>query len=216
MTDCDEIQLLLGAVQDGEAEPHEMALVDAHLDRCPACPAALRSYEALGVALRELPGFPIPRQFAQNVTKRLTRLQGGGRWRLAQLGRSLGAFGSALEIAGVAAVAAIVTVLVATPYLHSSGLRMHPVQGAAQSPISSTAQAVAIQPVGLAKGAGQADEFRQAEVQNVAGKIEDADAAATLDTQEMVSALGGGSGPSVAVWNEPRTDTTVVWIPDQR
>jgi hypothetical protein len=35
------------------------------------------------------------------------------------------------------------------------------------------------------------------------------------ESQELISQLGGGDSPSVAVWNEPRTGTTVVYIPDQ-
>ena len=34
------------------------------------------------------------------------------------------------------------------------------------------------------------------------------------DSQAIISRLEADS-PSVAVWSEPRTDTTVIWVPDQ-
>ncbi|HXR25668.1 MAG TPA: hypothetical protein VN742_09935, partial [Candidatus Binataceae bacterium] len=49
---------------------------------------------------------------------------------------------------------------------------------------------------------------------NLASVVDQGKVKAASDMQEMLSDLGAGQSPSVAVWNEPRTDTTVVWVPD--
>src|SRR6185437_9092687 len=107
MTDCGEIHLLLGPYADGEVEPHEIAVVEAHLAGCAVCPSALSDYRALGAGLRELPPPLVPPDFARIVTKRIARLYGGWRVRLAQFRESVGA------------LAALLTVFVAEPYMRT-------------------------------------------------------------------------------------------------
>ena len=159
MTDCNEIRPLLSAYLDGEAAPHELAVIEAHLPGCDACAAALAGYDALG------------------------------------------ALGAALEIAGVAAVTATLTLFIVEPYLRN--LDFH-------RPATAVVQLASRD---SSHSAPPADETR---LHAVMGNLQDADTDAALDSQELMSALGGGVGPSIAVWNEPRSDTTVVWVPDQR
>jgi len=224
MTDCGEIHLLLGPYADGEVEPHEIAVVEAHLAGCAVCPSALSDYRALGAGLRELPPPLVPPDFARIVTKRIARLYGGWRVRLAQFRESMGALGAAFEVVAVGAVAALLTVFVAEPYMrtlsfhHRAAQPMQLAHHSVTPPVvlastSRTAQHIRARPVQSPQDLAGQTFAGQSFAGQVAGDVADADAAAALDSQEVVSALGGGVGPSVAVWNEPRTDTTVVWVP---
>jgi hypothetical protein len=48
---------------------------------------------------------------------------------------------------------------------------------------------------------------------NVVGAPQ-AEETVAADSQAIISRLEADS-PSVAVWSEPQTDTTVIWVPDQ-
>jgi hypothetical protein len=188
-----------------------MEEVAFHLVECPACKKALDDYRSLGEALRTFAPVPDLGGFVQAVTARLPPRHS---WRaqLAGFWSSMGAFGSALQVAGVAALAAVLTLLITEPYLQRINFSR---EGA-----SSTTQVARIEPASPPLHAttppvSPAATYVSAN-QDVLGELRHADATATRESEELLSELSGGSGPSVAVWNEPRTDTTVIWVPDQR
>ncbi len=212
---CSKIRLLLGPFDDGELGPHEMEEVAFHLVECPDCKASLDDYRSLGETLRTFAPTPSLDGFVQAVTARLESPRSSWRERLSNFWKSLGAFGSALEVAGVAAVAALVTLVVAEPYARQINF------GIGQR--SAAQQVAQIQPDNTtSRPANQMapDNTKAVNVVNVTGdplgQLRHADATAARESEELLSELGGGTGPSIAVWNEPRTDTTVIWVPDQR
>jgi putative zinc finger protein len=212
---CSKIRLLLGPFDDGELGPHEMEEVAFHLVECVSCKASLDDYRSLGETLRTFAPTPSLDGFVQAVTARLKSPRSSWRERLSDFWKSLGAFGSALEVAGVAAVAAMVTLVVAEPYARRINFDVgrHPAapQVAQAQPDSMTNRPMSQR---------VPDNNKGVDVVNATGgplgQLRHADAIAARESEEFLSEIGGGTGPSVAVWNEPRTDTTVVWVPDQR
>lgn len=55
MNSHEELRILVSAYCDGETNPAETALVQAHLRECPECAAVLQAYRRLGTAVQELP-----------------------------------------------------------------------------------------------------------------------------------------------------------------
>jgi hypothetical protein len=51
----EELQILVSAYHDGELNPQEQALVEAHLAECAECAEALRAYQRLGRTVAALP-----------------------------------------------------------------------------------------------------------------------------------------------------------------
>jgi hypothetical protein len=217
MASCGEIRLLLGPFDDGELEPHEMEEVAFHVVACLGCKAALEDYRALGVALRRVVADPPLDNFAQAVIARLDlrRIPLGAR--VAQWWESLGRLGSVIEFTGVAAATTALTLVILGPNVRNfvarraeranAGLEVaystppsqpsKTIQGESRNAPSETLASVGFNP----------------NLANVAdpGRIE-----AARELQEAVSEMGAGQSPSVAVWSEPRTDTTVVWVPDNQ
>src|SRR5579864_267534 len=115
MSSCGDIRLLLGPFDDGELEPHEMEDVALHVVGCGECKAELEGYRALGVALRDVVAVPPLDGFAQAVTARLMPRRPALRARVQEWWNSFGRLGSVIEFAGVAAAAAVLTLLVAGP-----------------------------------------------------------------------------------------------------
>lgn len=213
MASCGEIRLLLGPFDDGELEPHEMEDVAFHVVGCGECKAALEDYRALGVALRRVVTEPPLDNFAQAVTARLAPRRLGAR--AAQWWNSMGRLASVIEFAGVAAATAVLTLLIAGPNVrklvtqHAERATVSLKTG--KSAPSQPAQAIASASRGVADG----NRDLTAPDANLANVVDQGKIEAARDLQEMVSQLGAGDSPSVAVWNEPHTDTTVVWVPDQ-
>jgi hypothetical protein len=222
MTSCGGIRLLLGPFDDGELEPHEMEDVAFHVVGCGECKAALEDYRALGVALRDVVTVPPLDDFARSVTSRLEQRRIPVRTRVAQWWDSLGRLASVVEFAGVAAATTVLTLLIAGP-----NVRQFVNLRATRPVISATADATAPARPATAlasakpSGAGATASLVAASDnpgvtdRNLADIIDQGKLKAARDMQEMLADLGAGQSPSVAVWNEPRTDTTVVWVPDQ-
>jgi anti-sigma factor RsiW len=185
MTDCSEIELLLGAFEDGELEPNEMQSVAFHLARCEACTRTLSAYSALGRELRAATPVPELPGFSMAVIARIDNLPNPLSARIARFfGRGADFIGSQIAWGSAAAAVAILTVVLATPYAERLASRNAPTR---------------------AEVAALAD--RSAIVPNPQ------DVAAT-DSHAVISRLESQT-PSVAVWSEPRSDTTVIWLPDQ-
>jgi hypothetical protein len=219
MASCGEIHLLLGPFDDGELEPHEMEDVAFHVVGCGECKVALEDYRALGVALRDVVTVPPLDHFAQAVTARLEPRRMPVRARLANWWDSLGRLASVIEFGGVAAATAVLTMLIAGPDVRQFVTRRdaRPVVIAKAGATAQPAAALASANLGaagadpqLAAAGGESGVTDD----NLANVVDQGKVKAASDMQEMLSDLGAGQSPSVAVWNEPRTDTTVVWVPD--
>jgi anti-sigma factor RsiW len=189
MADCSGIGLLLGPFEDGELEPHEMQEVARHLAQCPECEATLTDYHTLGRSLRDAAWQSLPDGFAQAVQARIARA------RVPIWMRTKGFIGllgqrvaMGLAFGATAAAVAVVTAIIITPYAQRFVRRNAP-----PAQLASVKQ----EPKVASKAVG-------AEL-----------AAAGRDSSAVISRLEAQS-PAVAVWSEPRTDTTVIWLPDQR
>jgi anti-sigma factor RsiW len=66
LTDAQAQRLLDGLLRDGEAGE-----VAAHLDACPDCAALVESYQALSLALEQLPSPELPADFTAGVLERV-------------------------------------------------------------------------------------------------------------------------------------------------
>jgi hypothetical protein len=208
---CDEMRLLLGPFDDGELEPHEMEEVAFHVVGCVGCKSALDDYRALGVALRDGVIVPSLDNFAADVATRIDHTWVPLRARLGRLRDAFSPLGSVFEIIGVAAATAVVTLMVATPYARQFIAGSNPVP-VADHAAQAVAPPISVAQVNLAK----VDLAKvSAASENVMSIDAAPDDAAIHESQELISRLSGGESPSVLVWGEPRTGTTVVWIPDQ-
>ena len=192
MAGCTEINLMLGAFEDGELEPHEMQDVAHHLARCEACTGMLEELSSIGRELRSMITMPPLENFASSVLERIERLPVPIGLRVRRfLGRVGDEINAGLGMGAAVAVAAMLTALLVTPYARQMIAREF--GGAARSRESQRA-ATAPQP---------AEPIPQ-EVAELAS-----------DSHVVISRLEAEM-PSVAVWSEPQTDTTVIWLPDQQ
>ncbi|HUY37431.1 MAG TPA: zf-HC2 domain-containing protein [Candidatus Binataceae bacterium] len=191
MAECNQIGLMLGAFEDHALEPNEYQEVAYHLARCDSCTAELADYGMIGRELRTLFEEPSLDGFKSSVMRRIDSLPVPlglriSRW-FSRAGEQLS---GSLAMAGAAAAAAVVTAILVTPYaqtLRHSGYDL-----------ASLERATISAPMAVASVA--------------AGPAELADVAD--DSHAVISRLESEI-PSVAVWSEPKTDTTVIWLPDQ-
>lgn len=111
---CAELQPLLSAFCDGEAEGQEVAALREHLRACPSCRATLRAYRAAPAAAAALaPTLPVDRSLLERVQDGLAgiagRFAGGGGDAASQVAASGGSRG-----VGVAALAKLAAVCIGT------------------------------------------------------------------------------------------------------
>jgi anti-sigma factor RsiW len=191
MAECGEISMMLGAFEDSELEPNEMQEVAFHLARCESCTGVLADYSTIGRDLRSITAVPSLAGFSSAVIARVDRLPQPVLTRIERyLRRQLDTVGSGIAWGGAVAVAAIMTVVLMTPYARQIANRgMAPTMVA-----SSDHSAAAPDPVTNAA----ANEPTMAD----------------NDSHADISRLES-ENHSVAVWSEPRRDTTVIWLPDQ-
>ena len=235
MAQCSEIELLLGPFTDGELEPHEMEEVALHVVACNLCKAALDDYHALGVTLRGAVAVPELAGFSAAVHGRIQQLRVPLHTRIKRPFDWFGErMGTAFAMGAAAAVAAVITAVVVTPYASriSNALRQAsgnasvanhdtsaptaslPEQRKPAQEIAASSQprnSVTASPT-QANNSAIANEGDGAN-QNVVGAPQ-AEETVAADSQAIISRLEADS-PSVAVWSEPQTDTTVIWVPDQ-
>jgi anti-sigma factor RsiW len=117
MAQCSEIAPLLEAFEDGELQPHEMQEVARHLATCKACEETLAGYSTVGRLLRDATPVPALDGFAMAVQARIEQLRPPlrvrlGRWFETQRER----FGSTAAMAFAMAAAAILTVVITSPF----------------------------------------------------------------------------------------------------
>ncbi|HYL58919.1 MAG TPA: zf-HC2 domain-containing protein [Candidatus Acidoferrales bacterium] len=204
MAECSEMSLMLGPFEDGELEPNEMQEVAFHLARCDSCTKALGAYSALGRELRTLTPAPQLAGFSATVIARIDKLPQPIWNRVARFfGRGSDFVGSGFAWSSAVAAVAVVTAVLITPYAEEFASRRLPYASSTLARVEHTATAL---PEKLAQNA-------TGEAARLAAE-RDAEAVASSDSHAVISRLESDI-PSVAVWSEPRTDTTVIWLPDQ-
>jgi anti-sigma factor RsiW len=191
MAQCDDIAPLLGTFEDGELAPHEMQEVARHLAGCANCEETLAGYSNVGRLLREAATAPALDGFAIAVQARIEQLRPPLRVRM---GRWFGAhrerFGGGMAVAFAMAAAALLTVVITTPFARNMvGAGSHVTQLATRN-----ARALARD---TAKSSAAIASATSGEPSTIISKLE-------------------SSNPDVAVWSEPSQDTTVIWLPDQQ
>ncbi|MGH7923605.1 MAG: anti-sigma factor family protein, partial [Candidatus Binatus sp.] len=117
MAECGEIGMMLGAFEDSELEPNEMQEVAFHLARCESCTGILADYSTLGRDLRSIAAEPALNGFSSAVVARVERLPQPVTTRIARFfRRQTETVGAGMAWTGVAAVAAVATIILMTPY----------------------------------------------------------------------------------------------------
>jgi len=192
MAECGEISMMLGAFEDSELEPNEMQEVAFHLARCESCTSMLADYSTLGRDLRSIGAEPALAGFSSAVIARIDRLPQPVLTRIQRfIRRQLDSVGSGIAWGGAVAVAAILTIILMTPYAQEFANR------GTQSTVIARAEANAA-PAAAVNQIATANEPTMAD----------------NDSHADISRLES-ENHSVAVWSEPRRDTTVIWLPDQ-
>ncbi|HTW88222.1 MAG TPA: zf-HC2 domain-containing protein [Candidatus Binataceae bacterium] len=195
MAACSEIRPLLSAFGDGELEPPELLKVARHVAECPDCEQEAADFSALGINLRDaheaaVSSIPLA-GFTAAVQARLEHLRPSLWSRLWHWLESVDERVSAtLSLSSAAIAIAALTAIIFTPYARQYKAA-HGLQVATRAPISP-----AVVPSQLAETVAP-DERTLVE-----------------DSHAIISRLES-KNPAVAVWSEPRTDTTVIWLPDQ-
>ncbi|WP_333650072.1 anti-sigma factor family protein [Candidatus Binatus sp.] len=193
MAECGEIGMMLGAFEDSELEPNEMQEVAFHLARCESCSGILADYSTLGRDLRSIAAEPSLAGFSSAVIARVDRIPQPALTRIARfLRRQVDSVGSGFAWGGAVAAVAFVTIILMTPYVE---------QFANRGPRSTTS--IATTGHETATAANQVAEAAASEP-----TMADNDSHADISRLES-------ENHSVAVWSEPRRDTTVIWLPDQ-
>lgn len=190
MADCSEIAPLLGIFEDGELEPHEMQEVARHLAHCSNCEIVLHEYTALGRHLRAVVVSPPLENFAHAVQHRLDEVHIPVRARIEHYLESLGERWTTALMLTSAALALGAWALLFAPYARQ---HFEQQQNADQ----------------IANAEPEARSFGHSEPAPPLGA-----AFAESGPQTVISRLEANS-PAVAVWSEPETRTTVIWVPDE-
>ncbi|HEV2171180.1 MAG TPA: zf-HC2 domain-containing protein [Candidatus Binatus sp.] len=193
MAECGEISMMLGAFEDSELEPNEMQEVAFHLARCESCTGVLADYSSLGRDLRTMAVEPKMAGFSNAVIARIENLPQPVTTRIARyLRRQVESIGTGLAWGGAVAAVAILTIILMTPYAGEFAKR-----GTVTTPSVAEATHDAAPP---------SDQIAKAS--------ENDPTMADNDSHADISRLES-ENHSVAVWSEPRRDTTVIWLPDQ-
>ena len=196
MAECGEIGMMLGAFEDSELEPNEMQEVAFHLARCESCTGILAEYSTLGRGLRSVIVEPQLAGFSSAVIARIDNLPQPILSRIERFfRRQMESVSSGLAWGGAVAAVAIITIVLMTPYVQQVANR--------RTPSSATVAEASHDVVPAAN-----------EIASSAGSPANEPAMADDDSHADISRLESPNH-SVAVWSEPRRDTTVIWLPDQ-
>lgn len=226
MARCDDIKLMLGPFEDGELEPHEMQEVARHVVGCDDCEGELSDYRAMGVSLRGATVIPDLAGFSAAVLSRIENLPipVGVRIRRYLTSFSDG-IGATIASGFAAAAVAVITAFVLTPYFKESRFLAsgHAPKQIAQS--ESSAPAKATKQSSAEQFLASGDSGPTDVPSDIANRLAAGDSNGGLAPVDAPVEPGQNSGaiisrleadsPSVAVWSEPQSDTTVIWVPDQ-
>lgn len=185
--------MMLGAFEDSELEPNEMQEVAFHLARCESCTGILADYSTVGRNLRAIAVEPKLAGFSSAVIARVERLPQSVYVRIGRfVRRQMDSVGAGLAWGGAVAAAAVLTIILMTPYAEQFARR------------------------GVATTTSVAEATRETvpASDQLASATANAPTMADNDSQAVISRLESPNH-SVAVWSEPRRDTTVIWLPDQ-
>jgi anti-sigma factor RsiW len=184
--------MMLGAFEDSELEPNEMQEVAFHLARCESCTGMLADYSTLGRDLRSIAAEPSLAGFSSAIIARIERLPQPVLTRIKRfLSRQVDSVGSGIAWGGAAVAVAVMTIIMITPYAEQFAGR------GSQSTVIAKAERA------TAQAANQAADAADSEP-----TMADNDSHADISRLES-------ENHSVAVWSEPRRDTTVIWLPEQ-
>lgn len=193
MAECREISMMLGAFEDSELEPNEMQEVAFHLARCESCTGVLADYSTLGRNLRSITAEPSLAGFSNAVIARVDRLPQPVLTRIERfIRRQLDSVGSGFAWGGAVVAAAIMTIVLMTPYAREFANR-----GTQPTVVASSDHNIGAPPSNQVAIAAASEPTM-----------------ADNDSHADISRLESANH-SVAVWSEPRRDTTVIWLPDQ-
>jgi len=217
MARCEDMKLLLGPFEDGELEPHEMQEVARHLASCAECEGELADYGSLPVSLRGAAALPDLTGFTTAVLARVEGLPIPIRARIRRYFTSFAdGIGATIATGFAAAAVAVVTAVILTPYFKQAHFNFD-LKG--HQEVASTTWSA---PPAAAKQVAENDGAL-AISPDVANRISSPDAFG--DNGGAIRPVEASSGtiidrleadsPSVAVWSEPQSDTTVIWVPDQ-
>jgi anti-sigma factor RsiW len=183
---CSDISPMLGGFEDGELETREMHEVARHLAQCKACEAELADNAAVGRYLRAVAEEPALDGFAEAVQARLATLTPPIHVRVRHY---LQAAREQISAGFALSAAALATAAL-------TAVILTPYVSQIFSPQKPSVQSASVPPSVQAPGSA---EFAQA----------------TVDSPTVISSLESHVA-TVALWNEPETQTTVIWVPDQR
>ncbi len=194
MAECGEISMMLGAFEDSELEPNEMQEVAYHLARCESCTGVLADYSTLGRDLRSITEAPSLAGFSNAVIARIDRLPKPVLTRIERFfRRQFESVGTGFAWGSAVVAAAVVTIVLMTPYAEQLANR-----SAMPTIVASSNHNVAPAPA----------PAQMADAATSEPTMADNDSHADISRLES-------ENHSVAVWSEPRRDTTVIWLPDQ-
>ena len=211
MAECSEISLLIGPFEDGELEPHEMQEVARHLAACYSCDQILNDYTLIGRELRGIVTLPPLDGFANGVLTRIGALPVPLSQRIAaRFDQFIGGLSGTLAMGALAAVVAVVTAIIVTPYAQQRiASRITPIASLEGKTVASLGSPLSAEnaatPVAATEGAPVVESKAE---QPAMIPVAAGDSEATISRLESEI-------PSVALWSEPQNNTTVIWLPEQ-
>jgi len=182
---CDDIAPLLSAFNDGELSAHDTDLVTQHLDGCETCKETLIDYLLLGHHLRTATALPSLDGFTEGVMRGIAGARRPFRGRLLNRLEDLRErWVAAVSLAGATVALATLALVLAEPNTWER------ISALFRTTPSEIAQKPATLP---------------------------SEASSTLPDQSQSEAFISrleARPPSVAMWSEPNTKTTVIWLGD--
>ena len=219
MARCEDIKLLLGPFEDGELQPHEMQEVARHVVGCAACDGELADYRTLAVSLRDAGAMPDVNGFSAAVVARVAELFIPFDLRLRRYLTSFAdGIGATLATGFAAAAVAVVTAVILTPYFKQAQFTPNSRRPAE---IARTAPSTAAVGLGAVARNNVSPAIPDDDDHGLSNASGDGDIAPVIHPSEISGNSGAiidrleADSPSIAVWNEPQSDTTVIWVPDQ-
>ncbi len=197
MAHCDDIAPLLSAFNDGELPAHESERVIQHLDGCETCKETLIDYLLLGHHLRTATAVSSLDGFTEGVMRGIAGVRRPFRGRLLNRLEDLRErWVAAVSLAGATVALATLALVLAEPHTWervSAPFRTTPAPtDVAQNSASLGSPSSSSRPVESVSSSTLPDES---------------------SSEAFISRLEA-TPPSVALWSEPNTKTTVIWLGD--
>lgn len=191
MAHCDDIAPLLGALHDGELSGSEADRVTQHLDGCETCKETLLDYLLLGHHLRTATAITSLDGFTESVMRGIADARRPFRGRLLNRLEDLRErWVAAVSLAGATVALATLALVLTEPHTWeqiSARFRTAPAPSeTAQNPETFARSSPAPLP---------------------------AQSSTETNSEAFISRLEA-KPPSVALWSEPDTKTTVIWLGD--